>query len=490
MQTIRIIIFPILSAILLFYATPGYDFYPFAFIAFIPILFTIRNNNKFFFPSILFGLLFYVLALKWIIITISDFGNAPKTVGLLILIAFSLYLSLYYYIFFVFVKKKFNIFLLASIFVILEIAKGFLFTGFPWLNLGLTQYNNLFFKYVYSVVGEYGVSFLIILFNLALFKLLFEKKYLPLFFTVLFMLCFVLTGYYFVKDFKETRDIKVVVIQPAYSQKEKWDPIKKDDLISDVLGLLRKTEIKDVDLIVMPESVFPTFCNDEKELIDYLKNFVQNQSLIFGCLRYENEIKKKYYNSVFFLKNKKIFIYDKIHLVPFGEYFPLKNLLRPIEYYFFQDAEDFSPGNEYIIFNDNSIKYATPLCYETAYTFLIRRFLEKGANVLVFLTNDSWFGYSNGRKQHFAIDVVRSYEFYKPVIRGTQSGISACINPVNSDIRLLSVGVKGILKCKVSLISGETLYSKITYWWIIVFIILGVVVEIKKKKQRKHIDNF
>ncbi|KAA0259545.1 apolipoprotein N-acyltransferase [Deferribacter autotrophicus] len=485
MQSIGKIVFPILSAILLIFSTPGYDFYPFAFIAFVPVLFTISKSNKIFLPSILFGTLFYVFTLKWIIITISDFGNAPKIVGLLILVAFSIYLSLYYYLFFLCFKKKFNIILLASIFVILEIVKGYLFTGFPWLNLGLTQYNNHLFKNIYSVIGENGVSFLIILFNLALFNLFFKKKYLPVIFTILFLVCLIFVGNFGVKDFKKSSEINVAVIQPAYDQKEKWNPFKKDDLINDVLDLLNQIKIEDVEIVVMPESVFPTFCNNEKELIDYLANSLHDKSLIFGCLRYEGEVKKKYYNSVFFINRNELFIYDKIHLVPFGEYFPLKSLLKPIEYYFFQGAEDFSHGNEFVVFNDGNIKYATPLCYESAYTFLIRKFLKRGANVLVFLTNDSWFGYSNGRKQHLAIDIVRSYEFYKPVIRGTQSGISACINPINNDIKLLPVGEKGILECKISLISGSTIFNKITYWWLLIFIVLGIIIEIKWKKSKK-----
>lgn len=473
----------LLSLCLLVLSTPGYNYYLLSYFALIPFFYAINSLElrKAIFYTYVHFTFFYMVTLSWIVITISDFGNAPKLVGIILLFLFSSYLALYWMIFVFVFKKGFNIVLISAIFTILEIIKSWFLTGFPWLNLGITQYNNPFISKLYSFIGELGVSFILVLINLSLFYFFTNKRAKYLYGILIFIFLVVFANIVPVNNKQKLSYFKIATIQPSYSQKDKWDPDKKEQLIDNVLKMYSSLQ-NNYDLIVFPESVFPTFCNEDDWILNYLTSNKKSEGVIFGCLRYEGKEKIKYYNSVYFLKNNNYEYYDKIHLVPFGEYFPLKSIFKPIEYYFFQDAEDFSSGNEYKIFKlSQDVFIATPLCYESAYSSLVRRFLDKGTNLLVFLSNDSWFGKSKGRYQHLAIDIIRSYEFNKSVVRATQSGISACINPLEKGVVTLGISKKGVLKCDLPIIDDKTFFERVGYNYLIIIIILSLLYEIIKR---------
>jgi len=481
MQKIKEVVLLLSSAVLLILSTPGFDCYYFAFVALVPFFYLLESLNlkRSIIFTYFFSVILYTITLSWIVITVSDFGNAPKIIGFLILILFASYLSIYWLLFVYFYKKRLNILFLSVIFVALELIRGFLFTGFPWINLGITQYNNNLLIKLYSIVGENGVSFIIILTNLLLYNLITSRKLIYLF-SVICLIVFVFIVNISINYDNNGKKVNIAAIQPAYSQKEKWNPNKKEELINKVLNMFNSLE-DNFDLIIMPESIFPTFCNEDKWIIDYLRKNKKSDGVIFGCLRYEKKEKIRYYNSVFFIDNETVNFYDKIHLVPFGEYFPFKNLLKPIEYYFFKDSEDFSAGNKFTVFKSNNLAIATPICYESAYSSIVRKFFKKGANLFVFLSNDSWFGNSKGRYQHLAIDIIRAFEFNRTIVRGTQSGISACIDPFNKKVVSLGIDESGILKCSLPVLKKSTVFSRYAYIYLLFLFFIGIIFELYKR---------
>ncbi len=187
---------------------------------------------------------------------------------------------------------------------------------------------------------------------------------------------------------------------------------------------------------------------------------VKKVPVIAGGIRYYDEDEKRiFHNSVFMFDRDTVSIYDKLHLVPFGEYFPFKSLFKPIEYYFFKGADDFTPGKEATLFVKDKFSAAPMLCYESMYSNLVRNQAVLGADLLTVVTNDSWFGKTKGPYQHLATDVLRAVEFRKPVVRAAQSGISACIKPDGTITNSLPSEVKGYLDCEVTTHKGLTIFA-------------------------------
>jgi len=470
------ILFPILSAVLLVLASPGVFSGYLSFFALVPLMIiTRKSDNRELITSILiFSLVYYLISLKWITIAVSHFGNAPLFIGYAVLIFFIVYLAVYWAVFLYFFRSGYGVVLLSLLFVILEIVRGRLFTGFPWLNFGSFAYNIPFFKLNASLIGEQGLSFLLILSNLLIFQFIHSKKvkYLGAFIAII-LISFG-SGYILKPTSVPAEDkISFRIIQPSYKQENKWIPAKKEEITDNVLDMLKKNMDTESDIIVLPESVFPAFTANEKDLYSKLQKFSKQKPIIFGSIRLNrNENQKiKLFNSVYYINDNNTKIYDKIHLVPFGEYFPFKTIFKPINYYFFGDAEDFTSGDSISIFMYKNTKMSPLLCYEGAFTNLVNRVKRNDADILILLTNDSWFGKSFGRYQHLAIDVIRSIEYGIPVVRASQSGISGCITPGGNVKAKTQIDEKTAVSCSVASEDSPTLFAKLGYSWLLIFII-------------------
>lgn len=463
----------IVSALLLTAASPGYNIWPLAYIALVPMLISIPVTEKGLLTGWLFGTVYYAINLHWVVTAVSGFGNSPFFVGVIVEIAFSLFLGLFWGVFtWLYKKKRTSVLLMAGVLVTLEVVKSSIFTGFPMLNLAHTQYSFPPAIQIAEVTGEYGISLIIAYVNLSLAALISDRNKRSILLALLlaassFAYGFSVTGRKYAGD-----SIHVRIIQPAYSQAEKWIPEKKYDIMGLVNNMLRKADPKKYDLIMLPESVYPAFLNRSFAGYQMLAIYGERVPVIAGGIRYtEKNGKKTYHNSVFMFNKDKVSIYDKIHLVPFGEYFPLKKLFKPIDYYFFKGAEDFTPGTEHTVFNTDKFEAAPMVCYESMYSSLVRAQVMEGAGLITVVTNDSWFGNSMGPYQHLATDVMRAVEFRKPILRAAQSGISACISPEGVIKGSLPVGKRGALDCTVTPHKGLTMFATGGYGWLAVFLI-------------------
>ncbi|MCX8011887.1 MAG: apolipoprotein N-acyltransferase, partial [Desulfobacterota bacterium] len=158
-------------------------------------------------------------------------------------------------------------------------------------------------------------------------------------------------------------------------------------------------------------------------------------SLLFGSITYESQKGQKskdyrYFNSAFLLSphTKKITRYDKVHLVPFGEYVPCKTIFPFVEK-LVVGVGDFSPGRKFPLFSVSGAKFGVLICYEIIFPQLSRRYCDSGGNFLVTITNDAWFGFSSAPYQHFSMAVFRAVENRTGVVRVANSGISGIIEP-------------------------------------------------------------
>jgi len=477
----KLIFLPLLSAILLTLSSPGLDLWWLSFISFIPILFSLKDKKYFFTKTLIFSTTYYFFNLFWINSSVSHFGGAPLIIGILAVFGLSLYMSIYLLLFFYLNLKTDKIVISALVFVVIEILRSKIFTGFPWLNLGLIPYNSQIFTNFYSIFGEYGVSLIIILVNLSLYKVLSQKNTKQLIPTGIVILLLI-TSNVIKPEIKYNKSLNISIIQPAYKQEEKWLPEKREEIKNLVISMIEIASKSKSDLILLPESVFPFFIQADNLTFGYITESSLKKDLLLGNIRYDQKL--NYYNSAFFFSKGSYQYYDKMHLVPFGEYFPLKIITAPISRYFFGDAKDFSRGKVHKVFNSNNINILPLICYESAfYDIIFNAFKDKSPDMLVILSNDSWFGDTLGRVQHLAIDIVRAKEFMRPVIRVTQSGISAYINEKGEIINKIGNNKQDIIEANVNIDSNKrSLFSKYGYLWLGIYALISLIFSVKRER--------
>ncbi len=448
-----------LSGLLLALSFPTPNLFLLAWIALVPFIYSILDSeNRFttFKLGLIFGIVFFFSTQYWIYHSITHYGNIPFILSISIVLLLCIYQGFYIGLFGVLLNfscKRLSLPVSISapvLWITFEYLRGVLFTGFPWSLLGYTQFQFLPLIQIADITGIYGISFLIVFSNGIISEFLLYKKYQgadiynytatgggKLLSLLIFLIIIVLSityGFARIKSIKGNDVIVVSIIQGNIDQSKKWDPEYQDEVLKIYKNLTIKA-LKDMPkLVVWPETSVPFFFGSDRKnteaLIDFQRSL--NTYLVFGSVLIKEFKKNKYSlsNSVILLSHngKTIFNYDKIHLVPFGEYVPLKKIL------FFIDKlvvgiGDFVRGEEYSIAETQIGKFATPICYEIIFPGLIRRFyLNNGGDLLITITNDAWFGRTTGPYQHFVMSIFRAIENRKPLIRAANTGISGFID--------------------------------------------------------------
>jgi len=442
------------SSLLLILAFPNYNFWPFAWFGMIPLFIAVHNKTPLqsFWLGWAQGILFYLGTLSWIINTMVNYGRLPLSVSIFLLIVLALYLGAYTGLFCFFLScfshPKVHKWLAASfIWVSLEYVRAHFLTGFPWASLAYSQFNFLSVIQIVDITGIYGLSFLIVFINVIFFLILDyfysfqpEKMELSIFGNyvgVAVLLIFVTLGYGFWKNFSfgsrtGKKSLKVALLQGNIEQNHKWDPVYQKMVYKTYQDMTLKAAGSDPNLIVWPETATPfNFSSDivnQKKLLQLVKE--SNSNILFGSPSYTERKKDiTLFNSAYLISPEKKVLgqYDKIHLVPFGEYVPLKKLL------FFVDKMvtgigNFGSGTEYTVFSIPDAKLSVLICFEVIFPDLVRRFVKAGAEFLVNITNDAWFGKSAASYQHISMVVFRAVENRRPTIRAANTGITGIID--------------------------------------------------------------
>lgn len=394
------------------------------------------------------GLSHYISLTYWIINVISTYGGLNFFISTCVLLLLCLYLSIYMGIFSLlagaFRHSKIKIFYFAGIWVSLEYIRGLIFTGFPWGLLGYTQYNRLEIAQLADITGVYGISFIIVAFNVLFFELIvknkdiFKSKYIISEALILFILTYMsfyygtecLDRYSFNKQ--GNPKLNVAIIQGNIDQAVKWNEEFQEATIDKYINLTQSSYNTKPDIIVWPETAAPFFFQDNNPLSDKIFELARESDahLIFGSPAYRRGPEKiSYYNRAWHLspEGRVSGQYNKNHLVPFGEYVPLKELL-PFVHRLVPAAGDFSKGkstNPLLLDKNPS---GILICYEVIFPKIARSQVLKGASILINITNDAWFGYTSAPYQHLFISVFRAIENRRPLIRSANTGISAIID--------------------------------------------------------------
>jgi apolipoprotein N-acyltransferase len=423
-----------------------------AWFALIPLLISLKGESfrRAFRLGFIAGLSHNVTLIYWVVIVMGKYGNLPFPWSLGPLLLLCLYLALFPALFGGLLGLARSDWLrplfAAALWVSLEVLRSKALSGFPWCLLGYTQYDNGLLLQSADLTGVYGLSFLIVLTNTVLFHLLtpfhVKRQNWVWGYTLGTALLIVTSLFYGHRKLNERapepssakpdKTLRCVVIQPSIDQSLKWDPSFQEETLARYQRLTRSTYDFSPDLIVWPETAVPFFFQDGPALAKTIFSVVEESkaALIFGSPAYRRDGRQvKYFNRAYLLRPdiKAIQYYDKVHLVPFGEYVPLQGVLGFIKR-LVPAAGDFASGDRIAPMALKDAQAGILICFEAIFPEISRATVLKGADVLVNLTNDAWFGVSSAPYQHLSMSVFRAVENRRPLIRAANTGISAIID--------------------------------------------------------------
>jgi len=509
------IFFSIVSGLLLTLAFPKPGFFWLAFIAFIPFFFAIKNSNEK--QSAVYGLIFglthFYSLLFWMLYTLKTYGFLPLWLCIPILFLLAFYLSLYtaFFSWFIvkFSKNMILFFILTpSFWVCLELIRSYALTGFPWELLGYSQYQFLPLIQIADITGVYGISFLIMLVNTSLFLLaLFLRKNKwqghvvtpktiinSLCVTTVLFLVSTVYGYYKINQVDKLSHVAesavVSAIQGNIDQSVKWKKDRQVETVDKYSNLSLAASSNNPDLIVWPETAAPFYYLYNKELTYRVTKGIQNTNTahLIGSPSFERVGKKfAFFNSAYVAnaKGKVVDKYDKVHLVPFGEYVPLKKFL-PFINKLTEQVGDFLPGKKGKTIKHKNLTLGIQICFEVVFPGLSREAVKNGANLIINMTNDAWFGKKSAPFQHFSMVVFRAVENRRAVARSANTGISGFIDPVGRQLSTTGLYIDAHISERLPLLKKMTFYT--LYGDIFAFlcffpVILAVIYEKRKKNK-------
>jgi len=447
----------------------------FVWFSFVPFLFLLENLKKgksLFFYSFLTGFLFSLFTLFWI-------GHVTK-LGLFFL---SLYLS-FWWILFAFVAKCFiskygEVYSIAFLWIIFEFLRENVGWGFGWLNLGYSQYLNTLIIQPVDLLGTKFISWLIILCNLIIKKILKEKRLIKELFVFLGIITFCLIySNWKINTITSQEKIKLTLIQPNILQEEKWNPEKRGFILKKLKELTKKAPSD--SLVIYPEASFPFVL--KKTNFDKFKKFLKKiqRDTLWGVIEKEGG---EFYNEAMLLDKEGNLIekYEKVKLVPFGEYVPLRNFFSFIPV--INTIGDFSAGKKEVIFKYKNKKFSVLICFEDIFPFYVAQVSRK-ADFLVNITNDAWFKGEPEAHQHLSILTLRSIENKISSIRCANTGISAMITPTGKIFTLKKankeVFVEGVKTFYLSLEKKRSFYNRYPELFVFLGMLFNFFILVKK----------
>ncbi len=464
------------SVVLLVFSFPKIDCGPLVWFALVPWMFAIDGKRKraAFGWSFLTGFVFYLGAIYWFMYV--------TWVGAVLLMA---YLALFFGLFGL-VYRHFSglslghkIIAYASFWVAFEYFREHFLSGFGWVALCHSQYQNLALIQIVDTTGIYGVSFLIVAVNVLIKENLCfvlgrsgeERKILFRMNLAVLAVLLAVYGYGFWKiaSAPALPTMKVAVVQGNIAQEDKWVIANRTSTIRKYLQLSQEALGTSPALIIWPETAFPGFVMEMPHLMQDIRDFARSSGvpLLLGVVTEEED---RFYNSAQLISAQGDFTdrYDKFHLVPFGEFLPLRKQLPFLAD--FVPIDDFSSGRGAKVmklpFKDREALFSVAVCFEDTLAYITRQFVRGGAELLINITNDAWFMDSKEPFMHLQAAVFRTIESRRSLVRSANTGVSCFVDPYGRILGYVqnSKGkktyVEGTATFQVPLNTTGTLYTK------------------------------
>ena len=468
----------LLSGMLIPLAFAPYNINLLAFIC-LAILFSfwlVSSPHDAFIKGYLFGLGMFGIGVSWLHISINTFGGMHIIGAYVLTFLLVAFLALYPAFVGYFAKRWFNfsnpvllIIIFPALWALAEWFRSWIFTGFPWLNIGYSQMD-IPLASIASILGIYGASWILAV-SAGLLVLVFQQKVTnKIIGTVALLSVYLISWLLHNHDWTERKDevISVALIQGAIPQEIKWLPKYRQPSLELYKKLSRPHWGK--DLIIWPETAIPAYYHQASEIITELhKLALAHNTNVLAGLPVKEQDTQDYYNSVVLLNDSSSF-YHKHHLVPFGEYLPLNFLFGPIIKSLNIPMSNFSPGKEgSSLLTANKFKFGMSICYENIFAEEIIEALPE-ADILVNVSNDAWFGDSAAPHQHLQMARMRALETGRYMLRATNTGISAIINEKGKIVSRSPQFEPTALTGNAFLFTGMTPYAQFGNLPIIIFL--------------------
>jgi apolipoprotein N-acyltransferase len=452
------------------------------------------------------GFVYFVGTVYWTSSVLAVFGGMPMILALLAMMLLAAYLAIYPAITAIVMARLISqggrpaLFFAPAVWVATEYLRGFFFGGFPWVPLGNSQVTMLAVAQVASVLGVYGLSALVAFVSSAIaFALLStgRSRVLAVAATVVLLVGIAAWGSWRVAEGSLTREgtvLRVGLIQGNVPQAEKLAPTPQSSrrIFTSYLAMTRDAVRRGAQYVIWPESSTPfTFGHDavgEVALRDLAREV--GVPILFGSDQIVAEPTLRQYNAAFLLgpDGETEAVYRKIHLVPFGEFFPMQEWLTfaaPLVRRFLP----FTPGDEVVMLPVNGHPTSTAICYEVVFPSLMREAVLKGSELLTTVTNDGWYGTSSAPYQHFEMASMRAIEEGRYMARSANTGISGVVDPYGRVVQASAIFEQVSLVAEVRLLRGRTIYSQIgdvtAYVGVALTVIALVVVRPRSRKAAK-----
>jgi apolipoprotein N-acyltransferase len=272
------------------------------------------------------------------------------------------------------------------------------------------------------------------------------------------------------------RELKLSVIQPSIEQEKKWEPANAAAIMTVIADLTHQAAHDKPDLIVWPETATPKSIATDRQLYEQVRNIAAaaDAYLLFGSaqlakFKVGDAQSARYKNSAYLVpparNGPKVQQYDKVRLLPFGEYLPHADII-PWKRLYVPEVRGYIPGDKFVLFKMGSVAFGAPICWENIFSEDARQFVQEGARFLVNITNEAWFGHSAAPYQFLSMNVFRAVENRVGVVRCANTGISCFIDPRGrvvsrvTDATGSEIGARGFLTGTVRLGGEKTFFTR------------------------------
>ena len=434
------------------------------------------------------GTVFYVVLLRWLDHTFLHYSAIPWPVTWLPIVALAAYCGLY-----LGATAGATAWLTPrlgagpalafapALWVAGEWLRGHLMGGFPWGLLGYSQHAQLAVIQVAELGGVYLVSLVIVAVNAALAALLAlgPRRAWPGAAGAALLLGSTL-GFgahaLGVDRGAGVGSVDVAVIQPAIEQTIKWDPARHAQILDIYERLTREAAASRPAIVLWPETATTIFLRGDPELLERLRRLSVDigTPILVGSIDRRDGPRGQFLNSAFLLTGQGITgKYDKIHLVPFGEYVPLVGLLGFVKSWA-EFISEFGEGDTQTVFPLPGAPFGTVICYEIIFPELFRGFVNRGASFMANITNDAWFGETSGPWQHLGTLPLRAVEQRVAIARAANTGVSAFVDPAGRIGPTLPLSARGALHHRIPLRGPLTLYARLGDWLVAACAAIGL----------------
>jgi apolipoprotein N-acyltransferase len=511
----------LLSGILLTAAFPKIGLPWLAWGALVPLLLAIRDKSprQSFRIGLFSGGAHYLTLIYWLADTMRTFGQLPWHVCLPVLFLFALYLTLYIAGFSALISRlsrtpiRFAL-IVPVVWVAFEYLRATLLSGFPWEMLGYSQYPSLRMIQISDIFGVYGVSFLVAFGNTCVFlcwqwafsgspgKHRVKGSRIAGVISVFSLLLIAVLIYGERRLAEVDRYMAaapsphIAVIQGNISQSVKWDPAFCLSTTEKYAALSKSTSPDNPALIIWPETATPFYFLNENRYTPMLLETIRNvgTDFVIGSPAFEQKGTKESYRNRAYLLTAEGNVaghYDKARLVPFGEFVPFKQWL-PFIGKIVAEVGDFEAGPEGETLRWGNYRLGMQICYEMIFPHLSRKATLNGADCIVNITNDAWYGTSSAPYQLFSMAIFRAVENRRTVIRAANTGISGFVDPGGRILGSTALFADAAMTRKVPLLQELSVYTRYgdLFAWIClaftIIITIKAMVTIITKSRRKE----